>query len=89
MRSLRERVRALLNKAYLYSLTDEKTVRKIAYAIEVQFNIEILIKQREINLIKEELRKAVESRETLRACILDGMLTLCNEASLRELGAIN
>ncbi|CAG8488368.1 3459_t:CDS:10 [Paraglomus brasilianum] len=50
---------------------DEKTVRKIAYAIEVQFNIEILIKQREINLIKEELRKAVESRETLRACILD------------------
>ncbi|CAG8538490.1 3242_t:CDS:10 [Paraglomus occultum] len=50
---------------------DEKTLRKIAYAIRAQFNIEILIKQREIKLINEELRKAVETRETLRACILD------------------
>ena len=59
-------------------------MRKIAYAVEMQFNIEILIKQREINLIKEELRKAVETRETLRACILDGMLTLYKKASLRK-----
>ncbi|CAG8481281.1 19181_t:CDS:10 [Dentiscutata erythropus] len=50
---------------------DEETRKKAMRVIDAQFDLEILLRQRELQKIKEELKKSEIYLETLRHCILE------------------
>ncbi|CAI2187663.1 14430_t:CDS:2 [Funneliformis geosporum] len=50
---------------------DEETVRKASKVIDAQFDLEILLRHREMQKIQDELKKAKRVLETLKHCILE------------------
>ncbi|CAG8457423.1 16589_t:CDS:10 [Acaulospora morrowiae] len=60
---------------------DEETRVKAQRVIDAQFDLEILLRHRELQKIKEELKKAELTLETLRHCILEPTPSNANKDS--------
>ncbi|CAG8500769.1 17273_t:CDS:10, partial [Acaulospora colombiana] len=65
------------------SVSDEETRTKALRVIDAQFDLEILLRHRELQKIEEELKKAELTLGTLKHCILEPP-TCTNKASIRE-----
>ncbi|CAB4492334.1 unnamed protein product [Rhizophagus irregularis] len=52
-------------------LRDEETIRKATKVIDAHFDLEILLRHREMQKIQKELEKAEKVLETLKHCILE------------------
>ncbi|GES84649.1 YEATS domain-containing protein 2-like [Rhizophagus clarus] len=71
---------------------DEEAIRKATMVIDAQFDLEILLRHREMQRIQEQLEKAEKVLETLKHCILERKFSAPPDRfqdSIRNLSASN